>query len=167
MRSALFLCVALSISALAPLSRAAETVLRVSYDGRTAVFSAADLAAMHHITVKALDGHDRKVHEYTGIAAHDVLAQVGVPSGEKMRGPALRLIVIARAKDGYEVALSLAEFDEMFSDRQILLVDQEDGLPLPQKVGPLHLLLPGDKRTARWARMVNSLEVVQVGESRK
>jgi hypothetical protein len=95
-----------------------------------------------------------------------LLSRVNVPSGEKLRGPSLRLIVIARTKDNYEVVYALAEFDEMFSDRKILLVDRQDSQPLLSTTGPVRLLLPGDKRPARWAKMVNSLEVVQVGEGR-
>ena len=111
-------------------------------------------------------GHDKKTHEYSGVLAHDLLSRVNVPSGEKLRGPSLRLIVIARTKDNYEVVYALAEFDEMFSDRKILLVDRQDSQPLLSTTGPVRLLLPGDKRPARWAKMVNSLEVVQVGEGR-
>ena len=122
---------------------------------------------MPHQTISALDGHDKKTHEYTGVPAKEVLARVNVPSGEKLRGPSLRLIVIAHTKDNYEVAYALAEFDEAFSDRTILLVDRQDGQPLLPATGPLRLLLPGDKRPARWARMINSLEIVQVGEDRK
>ena len=68
-------------------------------------------------------------------------------------------------RDNYEVAYALAEFDEAFSDRTILLVDRQDGQPLFPGTGPVRLLLPGDKRPARWARMVSSLEIVQVGKS--
>jgi len=95
-----------------------------------------------------------------------LLARVDAPSGEKLRGPALRLVVIARALDNYEVAYALAEFDGAFNDRTILLVDRQDGQPLGAGMGPLRLLVPGDKRPARWTRMITSLDIIQVGEDR-
>ena len=167
MRTLLLCCVGLGLAALLPAARGDEAVLTVSYAGKSVSFTAADLAAMPHQTISALDGHDKKTHEYTGVPAKEVLARVNVPSGEKLRGPSLRLIVIAHTKDNYEVAYALAEFDEAFSDRTILLVDRQDGQPLLPATGPLRLLLPGDKRPARWARMINLLEIVQVGEDRK
>ena len=167
MRTLLLCGSGLALAAVLPAARADEAVLTVSYAGKSVSFTAADLAAMPHQTISALDGHDKKTHEYTGVPARDVLSRVSVPSGEKLRGPFLRLVVIARTKDNYEVAYALAEFDEAFSDRTILLVDRQDGKPLFPSTGPIRLLLPGDKRPARWARMVNSLEIVQVGEDRK
>jgi hypothetical protein len=46
-----------------------------------------------------------------------------------------------------------------FSDRVILLADRRDGKPLDNREGPLRLIVPGDKRHARWIRGVTTLEV--------
>jgi len=73
------------------------------------------------------------------------------------------MAVLARCRDHYDVVFALAEFDDAFSGRVILLADREDGGPLPDGQGPLRLVVPGDKRVARWARMVTSLEVAEVG----
>ena len=43
-----------------------------------------------------------------------LLDQVGVPSGERLRGPEMRTYIAISAKDGYEVVLALAEIDPMF-----------------------------------------------------
>lgn len=79
-----------------------------------------------------------------------------------MRGPALTMGVIVRCKDNYSVLYSLAEFDAAFSSRTILLADREDGAPPPATAAPFRLVAPGDKRGARWARMVVSLEIVSL-----
>lgn len=79
-----------------------------------------------------------------------------------MRGPALTMGVIVRCKDNYSVLYSLAEFDAAFSSRTILLADREDGGPPPATAAPFRLVAPGDKRGARWARMVVSLEIVSL-----
>jgi hypothetical protein len=63
------------------------------------------------------------------------------------------------------VVYALAEFDEAFNGRTILLVDREDGHVLGDGMGPVRIVVPGDKRPARWARMVTSLDVLSVGDA--
>jgi len=70
--------------------------------------------------------------------------------------------LVASAPDGYRVLFSIAEFDTAFSDRVILLADRRDGKPLDSREGPLRIVVPGDKRHARWIRGVIGFEVVRV-----
>jgi len=44
----------------------------------------------------------------------------------------------------------------------IILADHRDGKPLDAHEGPLRIVVPGDKRGARWIRGVTSLEVISV-----
>lgn len=134
--------------------------VRVACDGKVTVFTEAELAALPRLELTLDDPHEKKSHSYAGFAVRELLGRVGAPLGEKLRGGALQLGVIVRAKDGYAVLFSLADFDEAFSPRTLLLADRIDGHPLPERSGPLQLIAPGDKRAARWARMVVSLEVV-------
>ena len=53
---------------------------------------------------------------FEGVALRDVLAQAGVVFGEKLRGKALAQVVIATARDGYQVAYAIAELDAAFTD---------------------------------------------------
>jgi hypothetical protein len=143
--------------------RAAEPRLTIVYDGATTSFTAADLAPLPHQDVKAFDFHEKQNHVYSGVPVRDLLARAGIPFGEKLRGRFLQYAVIAHTRDNYDIVFALAEFDDAFNDRTILLVDRQDGQPLPELLGPVRLFVPGDKRPARWARMVTSLEVVPVG----
>ena len=118
---------------------------------------------MAHREVTAYDAHEKRSHTYSGVPVRDLLARAGVEFGEKLRGRGLRLAVLVRCRDHYDVVFALAEFDDAFNGRTILLADLEDGKPLPPAQGPLRLVVPGDKRVARWARMVTSLEVTAVG----
>jgi hypothetical protein len=154
-------CVALS----ANLGSAAEPILKVSTADTTLTFTQAEFQMLPHVTIKAYNAHEKAEHEYSGVPMHYLLAKAGAPLGERLRGPSLRLAVIAKALDGYATLYALAEFDDSFSDRVILLVDTEDGKPLGEGSGPLRIVAPGDKRPARWARMVKSLEVVQFAEA--
>jgi len=70
--------------------------------------------------------------------------------------------VLVTAKDGYAVALALADTDPLVRKDQILLADQADGAPMPNGVGPYRLVVEGDQRGARMARMVVSIEVRQL-----
>lgn len=132
----------------------AETVLKLTAD---------ELKALPHTEITATDPHEKGTHKYSGIPVRDLLLKVGAPMGEKLRGKALRLAVLVHSSDGYSIVYALAEFDEFFSDRTLLLVDSVDGGPLAANAGPLRIVAPGDKRAARWARMVTSMEIVQPG----
>jgi hypothetical protein len=54
---------------------------------------------------------------------------------------------------------SLAELDPELTDRIFLLADTKDGQPLPLREGPLRIIVPGEKRPARWVRQVKALTV--------
>jgi DMSO/TMAO reductase YedYZ molybdopterin-dependent catalytic subunit len=144
-------------------ARAAEPVLRIVGLEKTLTLTTEEFAALPHAELKVLEPHEKKERTYSGVAVRELLAKVGAPSGEKVRGRALSLGVLVRSKDGYAVLFALAEFDENFSSRTLLLADREDGQPPPATAAPLRLVAPGDKRGARWARMVTSIEIVAVG----
>lgn len=99
---------------------------------------------------------------FTGVALRDVLAKVGVPLGEALRGKALSRVIIASAPDGYQVTYAIAEVDAGFTDQIILIADQRDGRPLLADTGPLQIVVPLDKRAGRWIRQVSKLEVRDV-----
>jgi len=54
---------------------------------------------------------------------------------------------------------ALPELDPAFSDRIILLADRRDGKLLAGKEGPLRVIVPGEKRHARWIRQVIALKM--------
>ena len=138
----------------------ATPFLTISSPTTNVVLTADEFAALHHTTIQLIDPHDKKNHQFTGVIVFEILACAGAPSGEKLRGHALRQIVIFRARDAYAVSFSLADFDANYSDRTILLADQEDGAPLSDTAGPLRLIVSGDKKAARWERMVTSIEIL-------
>jgi len=123
-------------------------------------FNAAELAALPRVHLEAVEPHAKTKHTYSGLSVRDLLIKAGAPLGAAMRGSAHRMVVRVSARDGYVAVFALAEFDEAFSSRSLLLATQVDGAPLPEKSAPLQLIAPGDKRGARWVRMVDSLEVI-------
>lgn len=126
--------------------------------------TAADLKAMPRTKLTAKD-HDGAAHEYEGVALQSLLAKAGAPQTGEMRGKNMTLVVVAEASDGYGAVFSLAELDADFSGAQVLVADTADGKPLAAQQGPLRLVVPGDKRPARWVRMLKTIVVQNVGES--
>jgi DMSO/TMAO reductase YedYZ molybdopterin-dependent catalytic subunit len=119
-----------------------------------------DIAAMPHVTLTvSVEG---KTHTYAGVPLTDLLGRVGAPAGKALKGAALSDVVIVTAKDGYVVALALAETDPLVRKDQVLLADRIDGAPMPDGLGPYRLVVEGDQRGARLARMVTSIEVRQL-----
>jgi hypothetical protein len=84
---------------------------------------------------------------------------VGAPAGKGLHGPALADFVVVSAKDGYRVVLGLAETDPGVRTEKILLADRAEGAPLPPTEGPFRLVIEGDLRPVRSARMVTSIGV--------
>ena len=156
LRALFFLALAAGLSA-------GEPVLKITTPEKTLTFTAEEFAALPHTATTTPEPHTQKEHRYAGVTVHELLVRAGVPLGEKLRGPAMQLVVVARSRDGYAVVYALAEFDESFSSRTILLADKDDGQPLPEKSAPFQLITPSDKKGARWARMVTSLEIIPVG----
>lgn len=109
------------------------------------------------VTAKDLDG---KEHVYTGVRLADILDSAGVTLGSQLRGENLAKFVLIRAVDGYEVLFSLPEIDPEFTSQTILLTYTVDGTPLPKGEGPFRVIVPNDKKHARWIREVNSIRVL-------
>ena len=98
---------------------------------------------------------------YDGIAVADILRRAGAPLGKQLRGPQLRLYIVANAADGYRVVYALPEFDPDFVNQVVILADRRDGHPISSPEGPFRLVVPGEKRHARWVREVTSFDVEQ------
>jgi DMSO/TMAO reductase YedYZ molybdopterin-dependent catalytic subunit len=118
----------------------------------------ADLSKMPHRSIKT-KSHDGKDITYEGVELHEVLSRAGVKFGEQMRGKAVANYVLIQAADKYEAVFALAELDPAFTDRLILLADSADGKPLPESNGPLQIVVPDEKRHARWVRQVVTIAV--------
>ena len=129
----------------------------VGLDGKSVSIS---LGTLERRTVVTEDRGLRA--EFHGVALRDVLIKAGIPFGDALKGPALARVVIASAPDGYRVAYAIAELDAAFTDQVVLVADRRDGQPLLPDTGPLQIVVPNDKRPARWIRQVNKIEVRQL-----
>ncbi|MGB6430203.1 MAG: molybdopterin-dependent oxidoreductase [Candidatus Acidiferrales bacterium] len=124
--------------------------------------SGADLKALPRTSVTATDAHEKQTHVFEGVTLQELLKSAGVLTGEALRGKGLAMCVVAGASDGYHAVYSLGELDPSIGGEMVLVADTVDGQPIPAGQGPLRLVVPSDKRPARWVRMLQSLTVVSV-----
>jgi hypothetical protein len=129
-------------------------------DGKRTVLSRADLEALPHVKVQAT-AHDVSA-TFEGVAVKTVLEKAGVAFGEGMRGKRLASCLLVEAADGYRVVIALPEMDPGFTDKQVVLAFLKDGKAMDSKEGPYRIVIPDEKRPARWIRQVTGLKIVDV-----
>lgn len=152
-------CMAFAVQALDAPATTATGAVKILVQGKPALsLDAKILASMPHEEVSA-SAHDEPASQWRGIKLEDLLARAGVSLDKPLRGRALASFVRVTAADQYQVVFALSDLDATLGHTQVLLVDTRDGKPL-DKDGPLRLVVPGDKRPARWVRNVTTIEVV-------
>jgi len=151
-------------SAAATTTPEARVVLEIKGDvAKSLSLSVNDLRAMPRKTLKVTNPHEATEDTYEGVLLSDLLKQAGVASGKDLRGAALATYVVAEASDGYRVIFSIGEIEPDVHDSEIIVADSINGaVAMGANLGPLRLVVPQDKRPARWVRMLRSLTVVKV-----
>lgn len=115
-----------------------------------------DLPAMAPVTVKVDQANASGVQEatFTGALLWDVVTAakpVDAP-GDKTT---LQHTFLARGKDGYAVALAIAELDPNYEKKRVVIAYVRDGKPLPAA----RLVVPGDAHAGRSVRDLVAIEV--------
>lgn len=129
-------------------------------DGRRVAIDSKAREALPEVRVRATSHGE--VHEYTGVNLLGALKAAGLDPAESLRGKALALVLVAEGADGYRVTFALAELDPSIGNKQVLLVHEMDGRPLPEGAGPWRLVVPSDSRPTRWIWGLTGLAVRQV-----
>ena len=122
-----------------------------------------DIANLKQTEVSAKD-HSGQSRTFKGVALVDVLSAAGVTLGSQLRGKNLLKYVVVRAADSYEVVFSLPEIDPEFTSQTILLAYKVDGEDLAKGDGPFRMVVPNDRKQARWVREVISIKVVSANK---
>ena len=129
--------------------------------GKQVVLNRADLEVLPHVKVTATD-HSSSSVNFEGVTLKSVLEKAGVTFGESMKGRRLTNCLLVEAADGYRAVIALPELDPAFTDKQTVLAFLRDGKPLGEKEGPYRIVIPDEKRMARWVRQVVTLKIVDV-----
>jgi hypothetical protein len=147
-------------TASSPAAHSAPVVELIGLAGQHRSVDANDLAKLAHLeaTVSSHNVQGR----YRGVSLGDVLLLVDRPAGATFRGKALATAVSVEASDGYRVVFALAELDSGFTNKVILLADAKNGAPMDTTEGPFRIVVPDEKRPARWAKKVIRIRLVGV-----
>ena len=128
--------------------------------GKQTVLVRADIEALPHSKVTT------SVHEaqatFDVVPLKSVLEKAGVTFDKSMSGKRLASCLLVEAADGYRVVIALPEIDPAFTDKQVYLAYLRDGKPMDEKEGPYRIVIPDEKRMARWVRQVKTLKIVDV-----
>lgn len=139
----------------------AQTSIEILHqDGTLVQLTPSLLANVARTSVQAASHGEE--HVYAGYNLLEVLTAAGVTDMENLKGAGLRRVMRVSAADGYSVVFALSELDRTIGAQTVYLVDQEDGQPLPDQDGTWRLVVPSDKRPARWIRQINRIEIMEM-----
>src|SRR5215471_10904769 len=128
--------------------------------GKQTVLTRSDIESLAHVKVTTHGSETTATFE--GVALRSVLEKAGIEFGHSMRGKRLASCLLVEAADGYRVVIALPELDPDFTDKEVVLAYLQDGKPLDDKAGPYRIVIPEEKRMARWVRQVTTLKIVDV-----
>jgi Oxidoreductase molybdopterin binding domain len=153
------LIAALALALALALGAEAQTIELVDPAGKAHAIGLEDLKKLPPREVTAKDPHGKEPSLYRGTALWEVLSLTGAPLESPLDRDALASTVRIEATDRYQVAFSLAELDPQTGSSDVLLVWERDGKPLDAPSAPFRLVVPTDKRGARWVRQVVRIRV--------
>jgi hypothetical protein len=131
--------------------------------GKQIVLTKSDIESLPHIQLTIPASQDSAAPvRYEGVAVKSVLEKAGVEFGHSLRGKRMASCLLVEAADGYRVVIALPEIDPDFNDKQVVLAFAQNGKPLDAKEGPYRIVLPDEKRMARWVKQVTTLKIVGV-----
>jgi hypothetical protein len=127
--------------------------------GKQTVLSRADIEALAH--TKITTGAPDSPVTFDVVTLKSLLERAGI-TFDKLSGKRLASCLLVEAADGYRVVIALPELDPAFTDKQVFLAFLKNGKPLDEKEGPYRVVIPDEKRMARWVRQVTALKIVDV-----
>ncbi len=139
---------------------ASPTFELVGLDGQKHLIETAELEQLEPRDITVPDPHTKEPTRYRGVPLGNVVALAGVSFAQSPRGPLLGVTLRVEAAEGYRVSFSLPEIDARTGSTEAILVFELDGEPLGDELGPFRLVVPTDKRGARWVRQISRITVV-------
>lgn len=133
----------------------------IGFEGKSISLSPEELAALPHKTVSVFNSHSKANEKYSGVPLIDLLAKVGVPVGEQLKGKLFLTGVVAKGTDNYGVLYALAEVDPTIHAGDVIVADSVDGHKL-ENDGAFKVVSTEEKRPARWVRNLTSITIIEV-----
>ena len=136
----------------------AQPVLTVEgLNGTSVVISADDLAKLPQQTIKTSD-HGNRV-SFEGVLLQGSAGEGGTSHRREVPQNSRVVLHACRGQGRVSSRVRWAELDSSSIDKLVYVVTKQDGKPLAEKDGPFRLVIPGEKRGARWVRQVTSLKI--------
>lgn len=110
--------------------------------------SRTDLEKLPPVEIKAKDKEGRE-QVYKGVNLFNVLQTAGIPATSK----SFLSYIQVTGKDNYKVIFTLTELDPVFTSQQIVLAIEP---------ASFRIVVPNDKKHARWVRDVAAIKLVTV-----
>jgi hypothetical protein len=145
----------------APRDKVRSTSLTVTVGEKTETFSLADLAALPHETVSAMNAHLKKTESYSGVPIAALLAKMGLPFEKANEHTLLKSYLVAEGTDGYTVVVSAYEAIAAVHTDEVIVADAFENQPIAAD-GALKLVISGDKRPQRWVQNLKSITLKTV-----
>jgi hypothetical protein len=136
---------------------AAQAPVAVALSGHIAhprTLDAADLSPAVTVEVPASGKPDAPKTQFGGVLLWPLLDGAGWVDAPG-RKTHLQHVILARGRDGYAVALAIAEIDPGFEGKQVLIATTQDG----KKLAAPELVVPGDRRAGRRVHDLTGIEV--------
>ncbi len=141
------------------LAQSSAVLTMAALDGSKTTYTLEQLRQMPQKSASITNPHTKSTETYEGVPLAELLRKANAPLGEMLRGDEMRDYVEIEGSDGYKAVFALAELDPAFQDNQVLVAVTSKGKPLDEKVGPIRVVAPEDKRPARSVRMVTMITV--------
>src|SRR5579859_7485243 len=103
--------------------KVASTTLKVTLGDKTLTLLPADLAALPHETVTAINGHTKTSETYSGVPIAALLDKLGLPFIKANEHTLLRTYVIADGTDGYRSIVSTYETLATIRGTSVIVAD--------------------------------------------
>jgi hypothetical protein len=160
MRSRLFFPVVLFALTLHSAIASAQQLMVQAAGEKQTILARADIEALPRVKVTSSASGASTTFE--GVSLRAVLAKAVVGYRETLKGKRMASCLLVEAADGYRVVFALPELDPAFTEKQVILAFLKDGKSLDDKEGPYRIVIPEEKRMARWIRQVTTLKIVDV-----
>ncbi len=128
-------------------------------------FEPASIQKASQVEVKVME--ENEAVTYKGVPLRSLLA-------DRLKGPNAMAdlrnladsVLVVRASDDYQAALSAAEVAMDESGQKYLLATERNGKPLDPKQGVVKLIVPGDPKHVRWVRMVSGVDLARMPKAK-
>jgi hypothetical protein len=159
MKKRLLICASVVLLLSAALAQCQQLTIQTE-NGKQTVLTRSAIEFLPHVKVTTHGSETSAMFE--GVELRAALEKAGVEFGHSMRGKRMASCLLVEAADGYRVVIALPEIDPDFNDKQVMLAFSQDGKPLDAKEGPYRVVIPDEKRMARWVKPITTLKIVGV-----